>query len=238
MIKMLWNVTAVICLCGIFIGKTSTDIKAAANINSRVGVETSSSYMVKIDAPLANLYEEMDTSSPVVGSVPYGRTYDVLSYADGWVKVDTGSEAGYLRISSQATVVETAREKVDETELLRDQVVKYALQFVGNSYEYGGSDPYTGVDCSGFTSYVMRYAAGVRLSHSSAAQAGQGKSVGSGNPKPGDLVFYSDGSRINHVAIYMGQGKIVHASSAKTGIKISDWNYREPVKVIDVLSGF
>ena len=91
-----------------------------------------------------------------------------------------------------------------------------------------------GADCSGFTSYVMRHAAGVSLSHSSAAQAGEGRAVS--EPKPGDLVFYSSGGRINHVAIYLGNGQIVHASTEKTGIKISNLTYRTPAKIVDVLS--
>ena len=53
--------------------------------------------------------------------------------------------------------------------------------------------------------------------------------------QPGDLLFYSGGGRINHVAMYIGGGKVVHASSVKTGIKISPWNYRTPVKIVNVL---
>ncbi|MEG0689584.1 MAG: NlpC/P60 family protein, partial [Hungatella sp.] len=65
---------------------------------------------------------------------------------------------------------------------------------------------------------------------------GEGRTVKSGNPKPGDLIFYSGGGRINHVAIYIGSGQIVHASSAKTGIKVSKWNGRTPARIVDVLS--
>lgn len=236
MVKNLWELTATVCLCGFFLSVMPGEARAAAYAEGQVGVETSSSYVVKVDAPSAELYITRNEHSNVVGTAIQGETYDVLSYENGWVKIDTGSTTGYLRTASQATVVETTKEKVDEETALRAQVVEYALQFVGNRYVYGGTDPNTGVDCSGFTSYVMRRVAGVSLSHSSAAQAGEGRSVGTGNPKPGDLVFYSNGSRINHVAIYMGNGQIVHASSAKTGIKVSKWNNRTPVKVVDVLS--
>lgn len=118
---------------------------------------------------------------------------------------------------------------------LRNTIVNYALKFVGNRYVYGGSDPNTGADCSGFTSYVMRNAAGVYLNRTSTDQSGQGKAVSASDIRPGDLVFYGNGSSINHVAIYIGNGQIVHASSAKTGIKISNWNYRTPVKIRNVL---
>ena len=126
-------------------------------------------------------------------------------------------------------------EKVDEAAAVRAQVVDFALQFVGNPYVYGGTDPNTGADCSGFTSYVLRHAAGVSLSHSSVAQAGEGRVVSEEEMKQGDLVFYSNGFRINHVAIYAGNGQVVHASTNKTGIKTSPWNYRTPVKIVRVL---
>lgn len=236
MLKNLWKLTATVCLCGVFLSVMPGEARAVAYADGQVGTETSSSYVVKVDAPSVELYITGNERSKVVGTAAQGKTYDVLSYENGWVKIETGSATGYLRTAGQATVVETTREKVDKEAALRAEVVNYALQFVGNRYVYGGTDPNTGADCSGFTSYVMRHAAGVSLSHSSAAQAGEGKSVGTGSPKPGDLIFYSSGSRINHVAIYAGNGQIVHASSAKTGIKMSKWNYRTPVKIIDVLS--
>lgn len=118
---------------------------------------------------------------------------------------------------------------------LRNSIVNYALKFVGNRYVYGGTDPNTGADCSGFTGYVMRNSAGVYLNRTSTDQSGQGTAVSASEIRPGDLVFYGNGSSINHVAIYIGNGQIVHASSEKTGIKISNWNYRTPVKIRNVL---
>lgn len=118
---------------------------------------------------------------------------------------------------------------------LRQHVVDYALQFVGGRYVAGGNDPHTGADCSGFTKYVLQHAAGVNMNRSSRAQATQGVAISSSQMQPGDLIFYSSGSRINHVAMYIGNGQIVHASTYKTGIKISQWNYRSPAKIISVL---
>lgn len=232
-----WKWITAICLCGVVLGVAPGESQAAVTYTSKeVGVETSSSFLAKIDAPSAKLYISKDENSAVTDKVMQGKTYKVLSYSGGWARVDTGNSVGYLKVAGQATVVETTSEKVDEDVVLRGEVIRYALQFVGNRYVYGGSDPNTGVDCSGFTSYVMRHAAGVPLSHSSAAQSGEGTPVSAGNPKPGDLVFYGSGSHINHVAIYIGNGQIVHASTEKTGIKISQWNHRTPVKVVDVLS--
>ena len=117
----------------------------------------------------------------------------------------------------------------------RAQIANYAVQFVGNPYVWGGTSLTNGADCSGFTMSVMAHF-GVSLPHSSAAQASCGKSIKSSQMRPGDLVFYSgSGGGINHVALYIGNGQVVHASSKRTGIKISSWNYRSPSKIVNVL---
>ena len=116
----------------------------------------------------------------------------------------------------------------------RVSVVSYATQFVGNPYVWGGTSLTKGADCSGFTMSVMaKY--GVSLPHSSKAQANCGKRVSASEAKPGDLFFYGSGRSINHVAIYIGNGQIVHASNKKTGIKISNAFYRSPICVTRVL---
>lgn len=117
----------------------------------------------------------------------------------------------------------------------RQQVVDYALSFVGGRYVWGGTDPHTGADCSGFTGYILRNAGGVSISRSSAEQAGEGRTVSAENMQPGDLLFYSKGGGVNHVAMYIGNGQIVHASSSKTGIIVSAWNYRTPVRIASFL---
>lgn len=84
-----------------------------------------------------------------------------------------------------------------------------------------------GADCSGFTMSVYAQF-GYSLPHSSAAQAGCGRSVSLSSLQPGDLIFYRNGSRIGHVAMYIGGGRVVHASNKTDGIKISSYNYRQP----------
>ena len=118
---------------------------------------------------------------------------------------------------------------------LRSEIVTYALQFVGNRYKYGGTNPNTGVDCSGFTSYVMRHAASVELPHSSSGQSHMGRVVSSSEMRPGDIICYGSGKKINHVALYIGDGKIIHASTSKTGIIISTAYYRTPAKAVTFL---
>lgn len=100
-------------------------------------------------------------------------------------------------------------------------VANYALQFVGNPYVYGGTSLTNGTDCSGFTMGVYRNF-GVSLPHSSGAQRSMGYGVGSlAEAQAGDIICYS-----GHVGIYIGGGQIVHASTAKTGIKVSNASYR------------
>ena len=116
----------------------------------------------------------------------------------------------------------------------RAQIANYAVQFIGNPYVWGGISLTNGADCSGFTMSIMAQF-GISLPHSSAAQANCGRSITSSQMRPGDLVFYAGSGGINHVAIYIGNGQVCHASSSKTGIKISTWNYRSPAKIVNVL---
>ena len=112
------------------------------------------------------------------------------------------------------------------------RIASYAQQFVGNPYRYGGNSLTRGIDCSGFTQQIMAKF-GYSISRTSSSQAGDGRAVSTSNLRAGDLVFYGDGGSINHVALYIGGGQVVHASNSapypRGGIKISNVNYRTPI---------
>ena len=100
------------------------------------------------------------------------------------------------------------------------EVAMYAIQFLGNPYVHAGRSLITGTDCSGFTSLVYKHF-GINISPGVAYQKSQGREIPYDQIEPGDVIFYP-----GHAALYIGSGKIIHASSTATGIKISNANYR------------
>lgn len=117
---------------------------------------------------------------------------------------------------------------------LRDKIVSYALQFEGNPYRWGGTSLTKGADCSGFTKSVFANF-GINITRTSRTQANGGRRVSLDSLRPGDLVFYARNGRINHVAIYIGNGKVISASSPETGIRITAYNYRTPYKAVSYI---
>ena len=116
----------------------------------------------------------------------------------------------------------------------RAQIANYAVQFVGNRYVYGGTSLTNGTDCSGFTMRIFEHF-GVTTGRTSRDQAANGKEISLDQIQPGDLLFYASGKTINHVALYIGDGKIIHASTSRTGIIISTAYYRTPAKAVTFL---
>ena len=108
-------------------------------------------------------------------------------------------------------------------------IASYALKFVGNPYVWGGTSLTKGADCSGFVMSVFANF-GYSLPRVAAAQCDASTKKDISQLEPGDLVFYGNGY-IDHVALYIGDGKIIHASNAATGIKISDYDYEQPAAV-------
>ena len=84
----------------------------------------------------------------------------------------------------------------------------------------------------------MRHAAEDELPHSSGGQSRMGRQESSSEMRPGDIICYGSGKRIDHDALYIGNGKLVHASKERNGIKVSRWNYRTPVRIVNVLGDY
>lgn len=196
------------------------------------------SMIAVVNTQTLKVREEPNTDSIVITLIPQEEELEVVEIMDnGWVKFLLDDEEAY--VSGDYVDVEERLEKaVTLTELMYGQgvsnvrvdLVQYAKQFVGNPYVWGGTSLTKGADCSGFTlSIYKKY--GVSLPHHAASQAQMGTKVDYSSAQPGDLVFYAKNGRINHVAIYIGNGQVIHASSPKTGIKISSWNYRTPAAI-------
>lgn len=120
------------------------------------------------------------------------------------------------------------------TSATRAAIVAYAKQFLGNPYVYGGTSLTDGADCSGFTMRIFEHF-GISTGRTSRDQAANGKEIPISSIQPGDLLFYANGDYINHVALYIGGGQIIHASTSKTGIIISTAYYRTPYKAVTFL---
>lgn len=147
--------------------------------------------------------------------------------AAGWEPGAAGREPGGAGWESGGAGTAGGRpvKSIGGTEFGRN-VADYALQFVGNPYVYGGTSLTGGTDCSGYTQSVYRHF-GVSIPRTSGEQAGFGREIPYEEMEPGDLVCYS-----GHVAMYIGGGRIVHASSRKEGIKVSnDPAYRTIVSI-------
>lgn len=181
--------------------------------------------------------EDTSTDSAIVSLVGEGEDLVVEKIVDDWYKVEVDDQKGYISgdyvtISQKLPTASSVEELENGTGVsdTRVSLVQYALQFVGNRYVWGGTSLTNGIDCSGFTMQIYaRY--GISLPHHAASQPGYGTRISASDAQPGDLFFYGSGSTISHVGIYIGNGQIVHASNARTGIKISSAYYRTPICV-------
>lgn len=190
-----------------------------------------------VNTETLNVRAEKSTEAAVLSQVGNLEAFTVNSVADGWVEISVDDSVGYISQDyvTLAQALPTAKtiEQVkygDGVSDVRASVVSYALQFVGNRYVWGGTSLEKGVDCSGFTMRILgKY--GISLPHSSRAQPSYGKKISASEAKPGDLFFYGSGRSISHVAIYIGNGQIVHASNKRDGIKVSNAYYRNPICV-------
>lgn len=144
--------------------------------------------------------------------------------------VVTGENGGPGVSKEKATTAATPETtKAAKEKASRDAVVSYAKQFVGNPYVFGGTSLTNGADCSGFVMRVYEKF-GISTGRNSRQQANNVREIDISSVQPGDLLFYGSGGEISHVAIYIGDGKIVHAANKDLGITIGSRYYRSPIK--------
>lgn len=199
--------------------------------------------VAKVNTQTLKVREEANTNCPVITLVAQEERLEVVETGpEGWAKIMLDDEEAYVStdycvIEEELTTAVTMKELLygGEVSNTRIDLCQYAKQFIGNPYVWGGTSLTGGADCSGFVQSVFKKF-GVSLPRTSREQSKTGTKISLGDAKPGDLIFYAKGGTINHVALYIGNGQVVHASSPKTGIRISNATYRSPAVVKRVLS--
>ena len=171
---------------------------------------------------------EVETTTTVEETVPSSETETTTTTA-AETTTTTVEATTTTTTAAETTTTQEITTPSNNSTPLRDSIVNYALGWVGQcNYVYGGTDLSIGgsVDCSGFTMQVYSRVAGVSLPHHSMSQMNCGSAITYDQLRPGDLVFYNNP---NHVAIYIGNGAIVHAGSPETGINVTSVFFKTPI---------
>ena len=209
--------------------------QAAWEAQNQAWIEYLASQGQYVDPTTGEITYTEPTTDNTYTDTTYEDTYTDTTYED--TTTDTTYEDTYTDTTYEDTYTDTTYEDTytDTTvdtgvSSARQQIVDYALQFVGNPYVWGGTSLTNGADCSGFVQSVLGDN-GISVNRTAGAQSQGGTSVDLSNIQPGDLLFYegSGDYGIGHVSMYIGDGQVVHASNSTDGIIISDVNYRTPV---------
>ena len=210
-------------------------------VAAKMKAEELATTIARVTTDSLKVRAEANTDSEVITLVPRGEELEVSAVEGDWVKVFLDDDevyvsGEYVEVSAELGTAVTMSELLygQGVSDVRVDICQYAKEFIGNPYVWGGTSLTKGADCSGFVMSVFKKY-GVRLPHSSRAQANCGTTIKVSEAKPGDLIFYGKGKYINHVAIYIGNGQVVHASNPKTGIRISNVSYRSPLKAVRIL---
>lgn len=204
------------------------------------------SLVAHVNADKLMVREQPNTDCDILTRVAENEELEVAEQLDGWVKVNIDDVTGYVAsefvsvyktlpkgVTLEQITEETAEEKGYSSTAV--DVIEYAKQFLGNPYVWGGTSLTNGTDCSGFTMRIYEHF-GYGLSRTSREQANNGTRVSLDEIQPGDLLFYNHGGSIGHVAIYIGNGQIIHASTERTGIIIGNAFYTTPACATRILN--
>lgn len=188
-------------------------------------VKAAEGYSGKIFRHWTRLRTGKSKKAKVLKTLKVGTAVTVYGTSGSWRKVSVAGKTGY--VPKQYVYVGTKAPSLTGSTYEKGQTVaEFAQRFVGNPYVWGGTDLNRGADCSGFIGSIYR-SFGYKLPRSSSELRSAGRKVSYSQKQPGDIICYN-----GHVAMYIGNGKIVYASSRKTGIKISQRaNYRSIVCV-------
>ena len=201
-------------------------VSAAANILTNAGTSGVSAAAGNIIQAASDAVSGTRNNSGTTGTSSASETKSGASVTNAGTSILSRSnviEAGtsiVKSISSSLPVIATTAS--------RQALIQYAKQFLGNPYVYGGTSLTDGADCSGFVQQIFKHF-GITTGRSSRDQYANAQSISFEQLQPGDLVFYASGDYINHVAIYAGDGVIIHAANARTGICTGRYDYRTPV---------
>lgn len=203
------------------------------------------SKVATVNQTTVRIREKANQDCVTLTLVPKGEELKVVDNKnDEWVKVKIDNYTGYIyrdyvdvsfqlkkAVSNKEVTVNTATGVTS----LRAQIVSFAKKYLGKPYVYGGTSLTNGIDCS---AYVMKIYGhfGYSLPRTARPQAKCGTSIKASQAKPGDLVFYAKAGSITHVAMYIGNGQIIHASNPDDGIKISNMYYTTPYKVVRIIN--
>jgi len=184
-------------------------------------------FYVKINSGTLNMRKTATTSSNIVTKLAKGTAVTVHSQSNGWAKVTANGKQGFVSskyIAPKAATKSTTAAKSTATAKptdYRTKAISVAKSHKGVKYKWGGTTP-KGFDCSGFISYSYKQA-GVTLPRTAAEMYTKGTAVKS--LAPGDLVFYatSGGKKVTHVAMYIGNGQVIH-STTSAGVSITSMN--------------
>ena len=224
MIKIIKKITMITTMTAVILTSTMTPVTSNIAASSKT-VLAASGYSGKIYRHWCRMRKSKSKKARTIKKLKIGTKVTVLSTSGKWRKIRVGGKTGYAL--KKYVYINTKAPKLKGSTYNKGKTVaSFAKRFVGNPYVWGGTNLNTGADCSGFVNSLYK-SSGQTLPSSSSPQTSAGRKLSYSKKQPGDLICYN-----GHVAIYIGKGKIVHASSRKTGIKISPRaNYRKVLSV-------
>ena len=208
----------------------SSNAPNGGNTSNNESNETSIIKYVNSSAGL-NVRKGPSTSYAKIATLAHGTKVTVKSTSNGWSQITSENITGYVSdqylSSTKPSIGSSSDTNSSTSSTSASKVISYAKQLLGKPYVWGAQGP-NGFDCSGFTYYVFKNAAGITLPRTSAAQSKYGMAVSKSNLKPGDLVFFDtsgpNNGGVTHCGMYIGDGQFIHAASGQGKVVINNLN--------------